>query len=53
MVVVRATSISYRGSSCAVTPHNTVYCIHGDNPDSQLMVTTMGTLRGRDALPAG
>lgn len=52
-ILPRHTSISYRGSHCATTLHNTVYCIHGDNPDSQILVTTSGTLRGRDAVPAG
>lgn len=52
MILARHTSISYRGSRCAVTLENTVYCIHGDDPNSQIMVTTTGTLRGRDAIAA-
>lgn len=52
MPLPRQTVIAYRGSRCAVTLHNTVYCIHGNDPDSQFMVTTTETLRGRDALPA-
>ncbi|MDA4109122.1 hypothetical protein [Mycolicibacterium holsaticum] len=52
MLLTRLTAISYRGSTCAVTAESTVYCIHGDNPDSQLMVTTTAPLRGRDATRA-
>jgi hypothetical protein len=43
--------LSYRGSTCAVTVVGTVYCISGDNADSQMMVTERMTYRGRDAVP--
>lgn len=52
MVLIRLTSISYRGSLCAVTADGAVYCIHRDNPDSQMMATANATLRGPAAMPA-
>jgi hypothetical protein len=46
------TYLEYRGSRCAVNRESAVYCIHGDDPNSQLMVTTGMTWRGSDATPS-
>lgn len=46
------TILAYRGSKCALTYDAAVYCINGDNPDSQIMVTPSKTYRGREAAPA-
>jgi hypothetical protein len=35
-----------------VNRESAVYCIHGDDPNSQLMVTTAMTWRGSDATPS-
>ena len=44
------TFLAYRGSTCAATAEAMVYCINGDNLDSQLMVGWHTTYRGRNAL---
>jgi hypothetical protein len=46
------TYVEYRGSRCAVTRESGIYCIHGDDPSSQIMVTTGMTWRGSDATPS-
>jgi hypothetical protein len=51
-ILVGATYLDYRGSRCAVNRESAVYCIHGDDPNSQLMVTTGMTWRGSDATPS-
>ena len=51
-IVSGETFVKYRGSMCAATAEAMVYCINGDNPDSQLMVGWHTTYRGRNALPA-
>jgi hypothetical protein len=43
---------NYRGSTCGVTADSGVYCINGDNPESQILVTSYMTYRGRDAQPS-
>jgi len=48
-ILLERTYIQYRGSRCAVRDSG-VYCIHGTDPDSQLMVTTSMTWRGAAAL---
>lgn len=45
--------LTYRGTTCAVTRESGVYCIHGDDPNSQFMVTSYMTYRGPNALPGG
>jgi hypothetical protein len=45
------TYVEYRGSRCGVTMDSAIYCVHGDDPNSQIMVTTGMTLRGPDAAP--
>ena len=47
------TFLTYRGSTCAATAEAMVYCINGDNLDSQLMVGWHTTYRGRNALSGG
>lgn len=44
--------IEYRGSRCAVTVEGSAYCIHGDDPNSQMMVTPERLLRGSNAEPS-
>ncbi len=51
-VLVAKTFIVYRGSACATTLDASIYCINGDNPDSQLLVTPSATYRGRQAQPS-
>ncbi|WP_079922253.1 hypothetical protein [Mycobacterium sp. AT1] len=46
------TYIEHRGSRCSTTRDSGVYCIHGNDLTSQLMVTTTMTWRGADALPS-
>lgn len=50
-ILPRETSISYRGSRCAVTGDSGIYCIHGDDLDSQILVTSGTVYRGTNALP--
>jgi len=45
--------MTYRGSTCAVTVVGTVYCIHGENADSQLMLTAKAAYVGSQASPVG
>lgn len=45
------TFFRYHGSTCASTEANSVYCINGNNPDSQILVTTAMAFRGRNAQP--
>jgi hypothetical protein len=44
--------IEYRGSRCAETRESGVYCIHGDDPRSQIMVTTGMTFSGPEGSPS-
>jgi len=44
--------VEYRGSRCAETRESGVYCIHGDDPRSQIMVTTGMTFRGPEGTPS-
>ncbi|BBY62677.1 hypothetical protein [Mycolicibacterium helvum] len=44
--------IDYHGARCAVTRESGIYCVHGDDPNSQLMVTSARVLRGPDATPS-
>jgi hypothetical protein len=46
------TYLVYRGIRCAVTPDSGVYCIQGEDRNSQIMVTTGMTYRGADTLPS-
>jgi hypothetical protein len=52
MLLVGQTYVEYRGSRCAVTMESGIYCIHGDEPNSQIMVTSYTTWRGSDAIPS-
>ncbi len=38
-ILILESVLSYRGSRCAVTVEGAVYCINGENADSQLMVS--------------
>ncbi|SPX87976.1 Uncharacterised protein [Mycobacteroides abscessus] len=40
------TYIEYRGSRCSATRESSIYCIHADDPNSQLLVTSTNVLRG-------
>ncbi|MCX2930682.1 hypothetical protein ORI20_10365 [Mycobacterium sp. CVI_P3] len=51
-ILVGKTVIDYHGARCAVTSESAIYCIHGDNPNSQLMVTSARVFRGADASPS-
>jgi hypothetical protein len=51
-ILVGETYLDYRGSRCAVNRESAVYCIHGNDLNSQLMVTTSMTWRGSDATPS-
>lgn len=51
-ILVSKKVIAYHGSRCAVTRESAIYCIHGDDPNSQLMVTSGSVLRGADATPS-
>lgn len=51
-ILIGQTYLEYRGSRCAVNRESAVYCIRGDDPNSQLMVTTGMTWRGSDATPS-
>ncbi len=51
-IVNESTYLTYRGTRCAVTPASGVYCIHGQDPNSQIMVTSGAILRGAQGLPA-
>ena len=44
--------IEYRGTRCAVTDEGAAYCIHGTDPNSQIMVTWDTLLRGSNAAPS-
>jgi hypothetical protein len=46
------TYVEYRGSRCGVNQNSAIYCMHGDDPNSQIMVTTGMTWRGPDAAPS-
>lgn len=47
-----STVLSYRGTRCGITMESAIYCVSGDNPNSQFMITSHMTFRGADALPA-
>jgi hypothetical protein len=51
MILSLQTYIQYHGVTCAVTLEARVYCIHGDDLNSQFMVGNDMTWRGRDAAP--
>lgn len=51
-ILPERTYIEHRGSRCATTRDSGIYCIHGDDPNSQLMVTSSMTWRGADAVPS-
>ncbi len=51
-ILPERTYIEHRGSRCATTRDSAVYCIRGDDLNSQLMVTTSMTWRGADAVPS-
>ncbi len=42
-ILVGQSYLYYRGSRCAVNRESAVYCIHGNDTNSQLMVTTSMT----------
>lgn len=44
--------IEYRGSRCSVTRESAIYCIHGDDPSSQILVTSATVFRGAEGLPS-
>lgn len=50
-VLHESTFIAYRGSRCATTRDSGVYCIHGDDPNSQLLITNSAVFRGAEAHP--
>lgn len=39
-ILTAGSRLSYRGSTCAVTDEGRVYCIHGDDADSQMLLIT-------------
>lgn len=45
-ILFMRTYIEYRGSRCAMDHEAAIYCIHGDDPDSQLMVTAVAVRVG-------
>jgi hypothetical protein len=45
------TVVSYRGTKCGITKESAVYCINGDNPNSQVMIKSQMTYRGANGLP--
>jgi len=51
-ILAGQTYVEYRGSRCAVTMESGIYCVHGDDRNSQIMVTTGMTWRGSDAIPS-
>jgi hypothetical protein len=51
-IINMRTYVEFRGSRCGVTENSAIYCMHGDDPNSQIMVTTGMTLRGPDAAPS-
>lgn len=44
-------AVKYHGSTCAVTEDQGVYCINGNNRNSQILVTAEMTFRGPNAQP--
>lgn len=52
-ILPRLSYLAYRGSRCGITEASGIYCIHGDDQDSQIMVTSSTVYRGAAALPAG
>jgi hypothetical protein len=52
-ILIATTYIEYRGSRCVVTRDAAVYCIHGEDANSQLMVTPRTIWRGSEPLPGG
>jgi hypothetical protein len=52
LILQGRTYVEYRGSRCAVTMESGIYCMHGDDRNSQIMVTTGMTWRGSDAIPS-
>jgi hypothetical protein len=51
-ILAGQTYVEYRGSRCAVTMESGIYCMHGDDRNSQIMVTSGMTWRGSDAIPS-
>jgi len=51
-ILIGEAYVDYRGSRCAVSSDSLVYCIHGDDPNSQLAVNSSMTWRGADAEPS-
>jgi hypothetical protein len=51
-IINHRTFVEFRGSRCGVTENSAIYCMHGDDPNSQIMVTTGMTWRGPDAAPS-
>jgi hypothetical protein len=51
LLVLGRTFLEYRGTRCSVTRESAIYCIHGDDPSSQIMVTSAAVFRGADGLP--
>jgi hypothetical protein len=49
-IIVPKSFITYRGSTCSIDEEGSVYCINGDNADSQLLVTAFKTLGGSQGL---
>jgi hypothetical protein len=50
-ILLGRTYIEYRGSRCGTTRESWIYCIHGDDPNSQLLVTSTSVFRGADGVP--
>lgn len=44
--------VRFRDSTCAVNKESEIYCIHGNDPNSQLMVTNNMVFRGSEATPS-
>jgi hypothetical protein len=51
-LLASSTKLTYRGTTCGITVESAVYCINGDDPNSQVMVKSHMTYRGADGLAA-
>lgn len=51
-ILLGLTYIEYRGSRCSASRESSIYCIHGNDRNSQLLVTSANVFRGADGLPS-
>lgn len=51
-ILLGLTYIEYRGSRCSASRESSIYCVHGADPNSQLLVTSSNVFRGADGLPS-